>query len=73
MKYLKYIQYLLFAISIVLLAVFYLTQMGVYDRQNTHINLFWAYALIGIGQLLALIFRLQRPLRLRRLSLLFLF
>ncbi len=63
MKYLKYIQYLLFAISIVLLAVFYLTQTGSTTDKILDVNLFWAYALIGIGAALALFFPLTKAFK----------
>jgi TRAP-type C4-dicarboxylate transport system permease small subunit len=66
MKYLKYIQYLLFAISIVLLAVFYLTQTGSMTDKILDINLFWAYALIGIGAALALIFPLAKAFKTKK-------
>ncbi len=66
MKYLKYIQYLLFAISIVLLVVFYLTQTGSTTDKILDINLFWAYALIGIGAVLALIFPLAKAFKTKK-------
>ncbi len=63
MKYLKYIQYLLFAVSIVLIVVFYATQTGSMEDTILDINLFWAYALIGIGAVLALIFPLAKAFK----------
>jgi len=66
MKYLKYIQYLLFAISIVLLVVFYLTQTGSTTDKILDVNLFWAYALIGIGAVLALIFPLAKAFKTKK-------
>lgn len=66
MKYSKYIQYLLFAVSIVLLAVFYLTHTGSTTDKILDVNLFWAYALIGIGAVLALIFPLAKAFKTKK-------
>lgn len=66
MKYLKYIQYLLFAVSIVLIVVFYATQTGSMEDTILDINLFWAYALIGIGAVLALIFPLSKAFKTKK-------
>ena len=63
MKYLKYIQYLLFAISIVLIVVFYATQTGSMDDKILDANLIWAYVLVAIAAILAVIFPLVKAFK----------
>ena len=66
MKYLKYIQYLLFAISIVLIVVFYLTQTGSMEDKILDANLVWAYVLVAIAAVLALIFPLSKAFKTKK-------
>ncbi len=66
MKYIKYIQYFLFAISIVLIAVFYATQTGSMDDKILDANLIWAYILVGIAALLAVIFPLIKAFKTKK-------
>ena len=66
MKYLKYIQYLLFAVSIVLIVVFYLTQTASMDDKILDANLIWAYVLVAIAAILAVIFPLAKAFKTKK-------
>ena len=66
MKYIKYIQYLLFAISIVLIVVFYATQTGSMEDKILDANLIWAYILVAIAAVLAVIFPLVKAFKTKK-------
>ncbi|HKM12169.1 MAG TPA: hypothetical protein PL115_07925 [Bacteroidales bacterium] len=66
MKYTKYLQYLLFAISIVLIIVFYTTQTGSMDDKILDANLIWAYVLVAIAAVLAVIFPLAKAFKTKK-------